>query len=132
MLNFSEIIGQSSIINHLHNAIGANKISHAYIFHGEEGMGKKALASAFAKTLQCIEKGIEPCNKCKSCMQSDSGNQPDIMWIRHEKASIGVDDIRIQLNGDVQIKPYQSPYKIYIIPSADKMTENTKCIIKDN
>lgn len=126
MLNFSEIIGQSSVINHLHNAIGANKISHAYIFHGEEGMGKKALASAFAKTLQCIEKGIEPCNKCKSCMQSDSGNQPDIMWIRHEKASIGVDDIRIQLNGDVQIKPYQSPYKIYIIPSADKMTENAQ------
>ena len=48
------------------------------------------------------------------------------MWITHEKSSIGVDDIRRQINGDIQIKPYQSPYKIYIINSADKMTENAQ------
>lgn len=126
MQDFTQIIGHEDIIKHLQNAIRAKMISHAYIFHGEEGMGKKSLALTFAKTLQCIEKGVQPCNCCKSCIQADSGNQPDILWISHEKNSIGVDDIRKQINGDIQVKPYQSPYKIYIIDDGDKMTENAQ------
>ena len=126
MHDFTQIIGDEGIIMHLQVAISAEKISHAYIFHGEEGMGKKTLALTFAKTLQCIEKKYYPCNICKSCKQSDSNNHPDIVWVTHEKASIGVDDIRTQVNGDIQVMPYQSPYKIYIIDSADKMTENAQ------
>lgn len=126
MLDFTQIIGHEGIIKHLQVAISADKISHAYIFHGEEGMGKKTLALTFAKTLQCIEKRYYPCNNCKSCKQADSNNHPDIVWITHEKASIGVDDIRTQVNADIQVMPYQSPYKIYIIDSADKMTENAQ------
>lgn len=126
MQDFTQIIGHDRIIKHLQVAISADKISHAYIFHGEEGMGKKTLALAFAKTLQCIERKYYPCNICKSCKQSDSNNHPDILWITHEKASIGVDDIRAQVNADIQVKPYQGPYKIYIIDDADKMTENAQ------
>lgn len=62
MQDFNQIIGHNGIISHLQNAIRAEKISHAYIFHGEEGMGKKSLALAFAKTLLCAEKGINSCN----------------------------------------------------------------------
>lgn len=126
MLDFTQLIGQTDLIKHLQGAINAGKNSHAYIFNGEEGMGKKTFATLFAKTLQCIEKNINPCNKCKSCMQSDSGNHPDILWVTHEKASIGVEDIRTQINADIQIMPYQGPYKIYIIDSADKMTESAQ------
>jgi len=126
MQDFTQIIGHTGIINHLQNAIRTGKVSHAYIFHGEEGMGKKTLAMSFAKALQCQDKGINPCNKCKSCIQAESGNHPDIIWITHEKASIGVDDIRTQINADIKIKPYQSRYKIYIIDSADKMTESAQ------
>lgn len=123
MQDFQQIVGHESIIKHLQNSIQLGKVSHAYIFHGEEGMGKKTLATAFAKTLQCEEHGILSCNRCKSCMQSESNNQPDIIWVTHEKASIGVDDIRLQVNGDIWVKPYESTYKIYIIDSADKLTE---------
>ncbi|MDD4111676.1 MAG: DNA polymerase III subunit delta' [Herbinix sp.] len=126
MHDFTQIIGHEGIIKHLQVAISADKISHAYIFHGEEGMGKKTLALTFAKTLQCIENSYYPCNVCKSCKQSDSNNHPDIVWITHDKASIGVDDIRTQVNADIQVMPYQSQYKIYIIDSADKMTENAQ------
>lgn len=126
MQDFTQIIGYNNIINHLQNAISAKKISHAYIFHGEEGMGKKSLALSYAKTLQCTEKGINSCNKCKSCIQADSRNHPDILWITTEKNSIGVDDIRIRINADIMVKPYQSPYKIYIVDAADKMTENAQ------
>ena len=126
MQGFGHIIGHESIIQHLQNAISAQKVSHAYILYGEEGMGKKTLANAFAKTLQCEEKGILSCDRCKSCMQADSGNHPDIIWVTHEKVSIGVDDIRLQVNADIQVKPYESRYKIYIIENADKLTEQAQ------
>ena len=126
MQEFGQIIGHESIIQHLQNAIASHKVSHAYILHGEEGMGKKLLASTFAKTLQCEEGGIISCNRCKSCMQVASGNHPDILRVTHEKYSIGVEDIRLQLNADIQVKPYSSPYKIYIIEDADKLTEQAQ------
>ncbi len=126
MQDFENIIGHENIIEHLQKAIISHKISHAYIFNGEEGMGKKLLATAFAKTLQCEEKGTLSCNRCKSCVQAESKNNPDIIWVTHEKVSIGVDDIRLQVNGDIQVKPYNSPYKIYIIDEADKLTEQAQ------
>ncbi len=123
MAGFSEILGHEQIIEHLQNAIKLQKVSHAYILDGEEGAGKKLLARAFAQTLQCERGGVEPCGECHSCKQAQSGNQPDIIEVTHEKpASIGVEDIRGQLCGDIQIKPYSSPYKIYIVDEAEKMT----------
>ena len=123
MAGFSEILGHEQIIEHLQNAIKLQKVSHAYILDGEEGAGKNMLARAFAQTLQCERGGIEPCGECHSCKQAMSGNQPDIITVTHEKpTSIGVEDIRGQLCGDIQIKPYSSPYKIYIVDEAEKMT----------
>ena len=64
---------------------------------------------------------LEPCGKCISCMQAQSGNQPDIITITHSKNSIGVEEIR-RMRADLQIKPYSSPHKIYLIPDAEKLT----------
>lgn len=122
MKNFSDIIGNEKVIEHLQNAIELGKVSHAYIIDGAKGCGKKTIASIFAKTLQCQEGGKVPCGRCQSCIQSDSGNQPDIKWVSHEKPNlISVDDVREQLVGDMAIKPYSSRYKIYIIDEAEKM-----------
>ncbi len=123
MSGFNNIIGHKQVIEHLKSAIMLGKISHAYILNGEVGSGKKLIASTFAMTLQCETENDEPCGKCKSCMQSNNHNHPDIIWVTHEKpGSIGVDDIRGQLNNDIVIKPYSSKYKIYIIDEADKLT----------
>ena len=123
MAGFSEILGHEQIIEHLQNAIKLQKVSHAYILDGEEGAGKNMLARAFAQTLQCERGGTEPCGECHSCKQAQSGNQPDIIKVTHEKPNtISVDDIRTQVNNDIVIKPYSSKYKIYIIPEADLMS----------
>ncbi len=67
--------------------------------------------------------GVEPCGECHSCRQALSGNHPDIIRVTHEKpGSIGVEDIRGQVNNDIVIKPYYGPYKIYIINEGEKMT----------
>ena len=125
-MKFQDVIGQEKMVGHLQNAIRMRKVSHAYLIQGESGSGKKMLASIFAKTLQCEEGGIEPCGTCQSCKQAHSLNHPDIHWVIHEKAMIGVDDIRLQLNNDILIKPYSSRYKIYIIEDAEKMTEQAQ------
>lgn len=123
MRNFKDVIGQKQIIEHFQHVIQSDKISHAYILNGEEGTGKKMLADIFSAVLQCEEKGIEPCGKCLSCRQAEGKNQPDIIWVTHEKPnSIGVEDVRGQIIGDIQTKPYKGPYKIYIIAEAQKLT----------
>ena len=125
-MKFQDVIGQEQITGHLQNAIRMGKISHAYIIQGEAGSGKKMLADIFATTLQCEEGGIEPCGHCQSCKQALSGNHPDIRHLIHEKATIGVDDVRLQLNNDIMVKPYSRPYKVYIIDEAEKMTEQAQ------
>ena len=123
MAGFHDIIGHEKIKEHLQKAIGYQRVSHAYILSGEEGMGRKTIAKAFAMTLLCEKHGTEPCMECHSCKQFLSGNHPDVIWVTHEKpASIGVDDVRIQINDTVSIRPYSSPYKIYLVDEAEKMT----------
>lgn len=128
MAGFHQIIGHEQIILHLKTAIRTGTVSHAYIFAGEDGMGKNTLASAFARSIQCENKREdgESCGTCKSCLQAESGNHPDIIYVTHEKASLGVDDIRNQLNNDILIKPYSSSHKIYIIDDGEKMTEQAQ------
>lgn len=123
MPGFSDVLGHEQTIQHMKNAIRMNKVSHAYMINGEKGSGKKLLAGLFAQTLQCEAGGTEPCMQCRSCKQAESLNQPDIIRITHEKPNtISVEDIREQLNGDIQIRPYSSPYKVYIIDEADKLS----------
>lgn len=122
MPSFSDIIGQDMIKEHLQGAIEAGKTSHAYIIHGEKSSGKEFIANLFAMTLQCEKQGKDPCGECPSCKQAAGKNHPDIIRVSHEKPNIiGVDDIRRQVNGDIVIKPYKGPKKIYIINEAEKM-----------
>ena len=124
MFSFSEIVGHEQIKEHMQATIRDKKPFHAYLFQGEEGVGKEALARTFAAGLQCqSESADKPCKECVSCRQMESGNQPDVIWVTREKASLGVDEIREQLCNTMDIKPFSSPYKIYLVPEAEKMTE---------
>ncbi len=123
MAGYHDIYGQEAIKEHLTNAIRTGKISHAYIINGEKSSGKEFIAKIFARTLQCEKGQEEPCEECHSCRQALSDNHPDIIRVTHEKpGSIGVEDIRSQVNNDIAIKPYSGPYKIYIINESEKMT----------
>lgn len=124
MSKFTEVVGQEQLKEHLKDAIRLNKVSHAYIINGERNAGKEFIAKIFVMALQCENpQDAEPCQECHSCRQALSGNHPDIIFLTHEKPNtIGVDDIRSQINGDVAIKPYSGPRKVYIINEGEKMT----------
>ena len=126
-MDFSKVIGHEDIISRFKSSIEADRVSHAYIIAGEEGSGRNTLAYCFAKTLQCESGGTEACGTCKSCKQAESGNHPDIIYISTEGENIiSVGKIRDQLVGSMEIKPYSSRYKIYIIKEAEKMMEDAQ------
>jgi DNA polymerase-3 subunit delta' len=123
MLGFKDIIGHEKIKEHLQKAIESDHVSHAYILTGETGMGRKSLANAFSMTLLCERGKSDPCMECHACKQVMTNNHPDLIFVTHEKTgSIGVDDIRGQINDTIMIRPYSSYYKIYIVDEAEKMT----------
>lgn len=119
---FDRVMGQDALKLYMKKALERQQVSHAYILSGENGMGKRQLAEAFAMALLCDEGGAEPCGKCHSCIQFASGNHPDISWVTHEKASIGVEEIRAQLVEPMMIKPYRSRYKVYLVDEAELLT----------
>ena len=122
MAGFTGIIGHEQTIEHLQQSILTNKVNHAYLLEGPDGSGKRMIAEAFARALQCEEGGAEGCGHCHSCKQADTQNHPDIILVTHEKpATISVKDVREQIVGSVDIRPYNGKYKIYIIPEAEKM-----------
>lgn len=123
MANFNDIIGQEQIKDNLQKALQYRKISHAYIINGERSSGKEFIANIFAMALECESEEYRPCEECHSCKQAMHGNHPDIKRVTHEKPNtIGVEDIREQINGDIMIKPYSGPYKVYIMNEGEKMT----------
>ncbi len=125
-MNFSEIIGHEDIISRFRSSIELGRVNHAYIIAGEKDSGRFTLARAFAKTLQCEEGGTESCGHCKSCLQAESMNHPDIDYITHEGDHISVNDIRVQLNQEISKRPYNSRYRIFIMRDAEKMTEEAQ------
>ena len=122
MAAFHEIIGHEDIIRHLKTAKKTGKISHAYLFTGNPGSGKKLIAGTFAAALQCEKDDTWACMECDSCRKAAAKNHPDIITLTHEKPNlITIDEVREQVIHDVAIRPYASPYKVYIIPDADLM-----------
>lgn len=119
-MGFKGIVGHEDIIAHFKSSIETGNVAHAYIISGDAGSGKKALAYAFAETLECEAGGTEACGTCQSCLQVSTGNYPDIITVTHEKPNlISVDEVRDQLINTIDIKPYKGKYKIYIIPDAE-------------
>lgn len=123
MAGFNDIIGQEQIREHIEHVVETGKASHAYIICGERCAGKEFIAGVFAMALQCESDGVKPCQECHSCKQALTQNNPDIIRVTHEKPNtVGVEDIRNQINRDIGIKPYSCKYKIYIMNEAEKMT----------
>ncbi|WP_092921502.1 DNA polymerase III subunit [Romboutsia hominis] len=111
---FEDIIGQEFAKKYLTNSINNNKISHAYMFEGIEGIGKKKLTEELAKLLLDI---------------SDVNNSPDYIEIKPDGNSIKIAQIR-KLQTDIIIKPHKD-YKIYVINDAHKMTvEGQNALLK--
>lgn len=115
------MVGQEHVARILKNAIGANKVAHAYIFSGPRGVGKTSTARILSKALNC-EHGPtpEPCGACASCLSIAEGSSIDVSEI-DGASNTGVDNIR-DLRERVRYAPSEGRYKVYIIDEAHMLS----------
>lgn len=129
-MSFEKIIGNDDNKKLLENTVRSNNVLHSYLFFGTEGIGKKVFAKEFSKMILCNSKDEKPCNKCKSCIEFDSNNNPDFFVIEPDGSSIKIEQIR-QMQKSILEKPIESNKKVYIINDAETMTKEAQnCMLK--
>ncbi len=123
MKSFSQILGQEKALGFLKKVISGDKIPHAYLFTGIEGVGKRTAALALARAVNCLSPAAEDgCGNCKVCRQMDSGNFPDFYSIDPDGQNIKIEQIR-EFNRSINYKPVSGKYRIAVINRAEMMTE---------
>lgn len=122
MYTFEEIRGNTPLVEQLRRSAASGRSSHAYLFLGGAGAGKRLIANTFAKALQC-EGEKRPCDSCKSCHAFNHGNHPDVIYFQplKNRKTYTIEDVREQLLETVDLKPFQYEKKIYIIEKADTL-----------
>ena len=112
--SFDDLVGQEHVARTLANAIGANRVAHAFLFTGVRGVGKTTTARLLAKALNC-EKGPTPtpCNECAPCVDITAGVDVDVQEI-DGASNNSVEDVR-RLQESLPYRPQRDRYKIVIV-----------------
>lgn len=112
--NFTEVVGQSHVVESLRNALQHNRLHHAYLFTGTRGVGKTTLARILAKAINCENlQDFNPCGVCAICHAVDEGRFLDLIEV-DAASRTKVEDTRDLLD-NVQYAPNQGRYKVYLI-----------------
>lgn len=108
----------------LKKSIELEKISHAYLFLGQKGLGKKSTAIEFIKLLNCSDKifSNRPCQICRSCQDIEKQIHPDFALVEPEKGQIQISQIR-ELKKILSLHAYSARYKSIIINNAETMNQ---------
>ncbi len=116
LIGFKDIIGQEKAKRILRLAFARQKTSHAYLFNGPAGVGKKMAARAFAAFLNCrgAEDRDDSCGACPSCRKMASGNHPDFLVIEATGAQIKIDQIR-DLKKKLSYSSVEEGYRVVVL-----------------
>ncbi|HET7909223.1 MAG TPA: DNA polymerase III subunit delta' [Nitrospira sp.] len=126
---FHTVIGHRSTIDSLQTAAARERLAHAYLFHGEEAIGKRTTAICFAQALFCEQAApdaaVEACGACRSCRQIDARTHPDYFLIEPDRElaapQIKIEQIR-EIEQQIMYRPLVGERKICLIDDADRMT----------
>ena len=130
---FRDVVNQDHAVLLLRTAVRVEKVGHAYVLVGPAGVGRRALAMAFAQLVNCDRPDGDACGECGPCRKIAAGNHPDVrvLDIAHGKfletpgkeykgKEIPIDQIRA-LRHDAAFPPYEGKRKVYIIADAERM-----------
>ncbi|MBA4422892.1 MAG: DNA polymerase III subunit delta' [Syntrophus sp. (in: bacteria)] len=118
-MTFGEIYGHGKQIAILKSAMAKDRIAHAYLFYGMEGIGKRTTAAVFARALNC-EAEDPPCDTCPSCRKAEHKNHPDIVTIVAEGQFIKIAAVK-ELQAQMTFRPSEGRRRVFIMPEADRM-----------
>ncbi len=94
------------------------RVSHAYLFSGIEGCGKRKTALAFVQAVFCGKE--DACGICPSCRKVAGGQHPDLHILEPDGAFIKIDQVR-ELQKELSYRPFEAPKKACIIDGAEKL-----------
>lgn len=118
---FAEIQGQPKAVKLLNRALENNRLAHAYLFTGPDGVGKATAARAMAALLFCRrDKASAPCGRCPGCLQFAAGNHPDFLHIVPQGAVIKIDQIR-ELKKALSFPPLGGEYRVTLLEDVHTM-----------
>ena len=117
-MGFEDIIGHEKSKNLLKIFLENKNIPHAFLFYGQQGIGKKLVAKEFAKHIFCVNGTA--CGKCSPCIKLERGSHPDLLVIENDD-SIGIDQSRM-LSKEICEYPYESEKRVIIIDRAETLT----------
>ena len=81
-MQFKDVIGQEAVKQKLQAVVASNRISQAYLFSGDKGVGKLALAISFAQYIMCTDKKSgDSCGHCPSCKKYAKLEHPDCHFV---------------------------------------------------
>jgi len=121
-VSFREIIGQEVPLTILKNNLRSDRIAHAYLFVGENSIGKRLTALNLAKVLNCEKGKADACDQCSSCQRIERFRHPDVKWLEPDGVSqtIKIDHI-LELQREIYLKPFEGRTKVFILLEAERM-----------
>jgi DNA polymerase-3 subunit delta' len=120
-MSFSAIAGQERVKRMLQNGLNNETLSHAYIFSGPNGSGRRQMALTLAKAVYCTEMKDDACGHCLNCRKVEHHNHPDLHWIEPDGASLKIEQIR-ELQKQFAYRSTTAQTKVYVLQDADRMT----------
>ncbi|MCS3826855.1 DNA polymerase-3 subunit delta' [Salinibacter ruber] len=75
---WSSVLDQERVVQTLRRALTQERVAHAYLLHGPDGVGKRAVAYEMARALQCPEQADEACDACPTCRKTRRMVHPDV------------------------------------------------------
>lgn len=123
-MSWSTIIGQPLALRLLRQALAANKLAHAYLFVGPQGVGKRLTAMELAKRLNCLSPRPDEsaCDTCVSCrkMAAEPPTHPDLAVVTPDGRFIKTDQMR-ELQADMYARPTEGRARVAIIDGAERL-----------
>ncbi|NOG83203.1 MAG: DNA polymerase III subunit delta' [Candidatus Scalindua sp. AMX11] len=131
-MSFNTLLSQDHIINYFKSVIESNHLAHAYIFTGQEGVGKSLFTKEFIKALTCLENENGHCDVCHNCSRINGHNHPDVHWevLDKKEKFIKIERVR-NLQHTASLCPVELNSKIFVIQDAERMNEEAaNCLLK--